>query len=131
MSEAGGIRPSRAEAASRGWWRFTDRDEVEFGNEPGGSLAAVFGPRISLDAHGILDIEAQIIGQIVPLHGRNDIGEEIADDKFFGSRSPTMLVITSTGGRYRASKTITFELGGRCYYWALPVAVDGARPADE
>lgn len=62
----------------------SNSDEVEFGNEPGGSLAGGVGYQLPLADHWRVNVEGQLTGQIIPLHGRNDTGEETADGKYFG-----------------------------------------------
>lgn len=61
----------------------SNNDEVEFGNEPGGSIAVGAGYGFRLADRWLLNAEGQVIGQTVPLHGRNDRGEETADGKYF------------------------------------------------
>lgn len=66
-------------------WSFdrSNTDEVEFGDEPGGSLALGAGLRFPLADRWSLDGEAQVIGQVIPLHGRNDEREATADGRYF------------------------------------------------
>lgn len=67
------------------FWSFdrSNHDEVEFGNEPGGGIAVGYGHRHYLDNHWSIDAEGQIIGQVIPLHGRNDKREATADGRNF------------------------------------------------
>lgn len=64
-------------------WSFdrSNSDEVEFGDEPGGSLSIGIGQRYSIANSWSIDGEAQMIGQILPLHGRNDQREATADGR--------------------------------------------------
>jgi hypothetical protein len=66
-------------------WSFdrSNNDEVEFGDEPGGSLAVGIGRRYRIADRWSIDGEAQIIGQVLPLHGRNDQREATADGREF------------------------------------------------
>lgn len=66
-------------------WSFdrSNHDEVEFGNEPGGSIAGGLGHRHYLDDRWSIDAEVQAIGQVIPLHGRNDKREATADGRNF------------------------------------------------
>jgi len=66
-------------------WSFdrSNDDEVEFGDEPGGSLAGGIGWRYDLGDQWFISAEGQIIGQIFPLHGRNDKREATADGRDF------------------------------------------------
>lgn len=66
-------------------WSFdrSDNDEVEFGDEPGGSFAAGIGQRYRLGDQWLINGEGQVIGQMIPLHGRNDKREATADGRSF------------------------------------------------
>lgn len=72
-----------AEAGTMWSFRRSNHDEVEFGDEPGGSIAAGLGRRYSLDNRWRLAAEGQLIGQVIPLHGRNDKREATADGREF------------------------------------------------
>lgn len=61
----------------------SNQDEVEFGDEPGGSLEAGIGYRFDLGDRWRVNGEGQLIGQGVPLHGRNDKREATADGRVF------------------------------------------------
>ena len=66
-------------------WSFdrSNHDEVEFGDEPGGSLAVGLGRRYVLGDAIFVNGEGQVIGQSFPLHGRNDKREATADGRTF------------------------------------------------
>ncbi|MCP5363689.1 MAG: outer membrane beta-barrel protein [Hyphomicrobiales bacterium] len=66
-------------------WSFdrSNQDEVEFGDEPGGSLEMGIGHRFRLADRWLLNGEGQVIGHAVPLHGRNDKREATADGRYF------------------------------------------------
>lgn len=61
----------------------SNNDEVEFGDEAGGSLAAGIGQRYSLSDRWRIGVEGQVIGQGIPLHGRNDKRHATADGRYF------------------------------------------------
>lgn len=65
-------------------WSFdrSNQDEVEFGDEPGGNLAIGGGRRFRLSEHWLVNAEGQLIGQVIPLHGRNDKREASADGRY-------------------------------------------------
>ena len=61
----------------------SNNDEVEFGDEAGGSFAAGIGQRYSLSDRWRIGVEGQVIGQGIPLHGRNDKRHATADGRYF------------------------------------------------
>ena len=61
----------------------SNQDEVEFGDEPGGSFAAGIGQRYSLSDRWRVGVEGQVIGQGIPLHGRNRKRPENTEGRYF------------------------------------------------